>query len=114
MSSDTSNTTKGTKPYNKLDITVKLGGEVISLKIDREDERYIRSGAAEFSRVLGLYRQRYGGVETTEADLLKYTALHFASMVEEARLKAEDQALEARLLVLKEKLDQALYPHPKG
>lgn len=113
VSAYTSNNAKGTKPYNKLDITVKVGGEVISLKIDRGDEGFIRSGAAELTRILGLYRQKYGGPETSESDLLRYTALHFASMVEEARLKAEDQALEARLTVLKENLEKALYPHPR-
>ncbi|MDO4771743.1 cell division protein ZapA [Porphyromonas sp.] len=112
MSSSTSNNTKAAKPYNKLDITVKVDGSIISLKIDRGDEQYIRSGATELNRVLGLYRQRYGDGATSEIELLRYTALHFASIVEEARIKAEDQALNARLATLKEKLEMALYPHP--
>lgn len=113
MSANTSNTPRSPKPYNKLDITVKVGGEVISLKIDREDEGAIRSGAVALSRVLELYRRKYGEAETTEADLLRYTALHFASIVEDARLKAEDQALGIRLEQLRDKLDEVLYPHPK-
>lgn len=101
---------KSIKPYSRLDITVKVDREVVSLNIDRLDEEYIRAGAVALSGVLDQYRQRYGH-EASDLDLLRYTALHFATLVEEVRIKAEDQALEARLRALKDQLDQALYAH---
>ncbi len=99
--------------YNKLDITVKVDGDIISLKIDRPDEQHIRTAAYEVNRILALYKAKYGNEHTSDVELLRYTALHFAAQVEEMKAKEREQAVRQRLELLKEKLDTALYPHPK-
>lgn len=93
-----------------MDITVKIDGSPLTLRIHRDDERHLRMAATDFNRVYALYRDRYSGNATSVHELLQYTALHFAAQVAEMRIAHSEEALLKRLQAIDDRLEQALYP----
>ena len=106
---DHNNVTK--TEYNRLDINVKVDNVNISLNIQREEEQSLRAAATEVNRILSLYREKYSGPNTSEKEILLYTALHFAHQTQSAKIERQELNLKSRLDNLKEKLETALYPH---
>lgn len=90
-------------------INVEVGGIIIPLGIQNDEEQALRSAATLVNQVRSVYETVFRSDDTVgEAEIWRYTALHIARELETLRLKGETSAeINQRLAQLKENLSKA-------